>query len=67
MRTLAVFAVPVEDDLVPEPGFLELSETRHLLLPSAMMTQWRDAAFDATASATWTSPTNWGAVGIAVK
>jgi hypothetical protein len=34
MRTLAIFAVAIEDDLVSEPGFLELSETRHSLLPS---------------------------------
>jgi len=32
-----------------------------------MMTQWREAPFEATASATRTASTSWGAVGIAVK
>jgi hypothetical protein len=66
-RTLAIFAVGVADDLTPEPEFLELSETRHVGLPSAMMTQWRDTVFDATTSATWATSTSWGAVAIAVK
>lgn len=67
MRTLGILAVGVEEDLVPEPDFLGLSETRHSALPSGPMTQWREAAFDATASATWTTTTSWGAVGISVQ
>jgi hypothetical protein len=60
-------AVGVEEDLVPGPESVEISETRHAALPSGMMTQWREAPFEATASATRTASTSWGAVGIAVK
>lgn len=67
-RPVACFGHDVNEDTTPRTNWNELDDMKGAGHPRAIATQYRNDAFETTASASWTTATaNWGGMAVELK